>query len=295
MVEVGFAEPALHPRRDRPRLLGGTVGGGQRLGPGGQLLEGGPPDPLPRLDHDDRRPCPGRDRLGEGAEQERARGRAVGDGRRTHDHEIGGLGLAQDRVANRRRLAQDAVGVPARMLLQERAESVLGLGADRARHARRDHVEDFDPGVVPARQGIGELQGQLRVRSAADRDEDPPDLVERALLDHRDVAGRVPHHGVDRGREDRAGAGAPAAGGATAPAEDDEVGVQLPGGLDDALRRPPRRCAPAAGSGSPGGRSPGPSGAGVEPGGPGWRPRTGRRPRGPPRSRARSARRHAGR
>ena len=39
VVEVRFAEPALDPDRDRARLLGGAVGGGERLGPRGELVE----------------------------------------------------------------------------------------------------------------------------------------------------------------------------------------------------------------------------------------------------------------
>ena len=39
VVEVRLAEPALDPHRDGARLLGGPVGGGEGLGPRGQLLE----------------------------------------------------------------------------------------------------------------------------------------------------------------------------------------------------------------------------------------------------------------
>ena len=39
VVEVRLAEPALDPDRDGARLLGRAVGGGQGLGPGGQLVE----------------------------------------------------------------------------------------------------------------------------------------------------------------------------------------------------------------------------------------------------------------
>ena len=40
------------------------------------------------------------------------------------------LGLAEDGVADVGRLAQEAVGVAARVLLEERGEGVLGLGPD---------------------------------------------------------------------------------------------------------------------------------------------------------------------
>ena len=69
VVEVRLAEPALDPDRDGPRLLGGAVGGGQRLGPRGQLVEGRALDRLAGLDDHDRRLGAGRDRLRQRAEQ----------------------------------------------------------------------------------------------------------------------------------------------------------------------------------------------------------------------------------
>ena len=86
-----------------------------------------------------------------------------------------------------------------------------------------------------ARDGVGETERQLRVRPAADRDEDAPDLLRAALLDDRDVARRVAHDLVDGRREDGRAVAVAAAGRAPAPAEDDEVGLLLGRRLDDAL------------------------------------------------------------
>ncbi len=119
------------------------------------------------------------------------------------------------------------------MLLEEGRKGVLGLGADGARHARRDDVEDDDAGVVAAGKRIGKFEGELGVGPAADRDEDAPDLAERPLLDDGDVTRRLADDGVDRRRERRRPA-LPAR--LPAPAEDEEVGVDLPGRLDDPLR-----------------------------------------------------------
>ena len=69
MVEVRLAEPALDADRDRAGLLGGTVGGGEGLGPRGQLVEGVARDRLARA-HDDHRWLRARgDGLGQRAEQ----------------------------------------------------------------------------------------------------------------------------------------------------------------------------------------------------------------------------------
>jgi hypothetical protein len=127
--------------------------------------------------------------------------------------------------------------VATRVLLEERGEGVLGLGADAGRDAGRDHVEDDDPRVVAPGKCVGELQGELGVGAATDRDEDPLDLVEGALLDDRDVARRVADDRINRGREDGAVRGAATAG-APAPAEDEQVGVHLVRRLDDPLCRP---------------------------------------------------------
>ena len=68
VVEIRLAEPAFHLGRDRAGFLGGAVGGGERFGPGGQPVEGGPFDRVARLDDDDRRLGPGGDRLRQGPE-----------------------------------------------------------------------------------------------------------------------------------------------------------------------------------------------------------------------------------
>ena len=100
--------------------------------------------------------------------------------------------------------------------------------------------------VVPG-QRVGEAQGELGVRAAADRDEDPPDLGRAALLDDRDVARRLADDLVDRGRDDRAGsAERPVAGPSVAspltwivcrPPQPKmmQVGLLLGGRLDDPL------------------------------------------------------------
>ncbi len=71
------------------------------------------------------------------------------------------------------------------------------------------------------------------------RGQDPPDLPDAALLDHRDVARRVAHDLVDRGREDRLSPPRAGRAGVPAPPEDDQVRLLLGGQLDDALGRPP--------------------------------------------------------
>ena len=123
------------------------------------------------------------------------------------------------------------------VLLQEGREGVLRLGTDAGGDAGRDHVEDDDPGVVVPGERVGEFEGELGVGAAADGDEDPLDLAERALLDDRDVTGRRAHDSVDRGREDGAGRVASTAR-TPAPPEDEQIGVHLVRRLDDPLRRP---------------------------------------------------------
>ena len=235
MVEVRFAEPALDPDRDRAGFLGGAVGGGERLGPGRQLVEGGPLDRLAGLDDHHGRPGTGGDRLRQRAEQVRLAIRAAGLGGGAHDDQVRALGLAQDRVADVRRLAQDGLAATGDVLLDEGGQRPLGLGPDRERDAGRDEVEDDDRRVVMPRDRIGKAQGELGVRSAADRDEDAPDLLRAALLDDRDVARRFADDLVDRRREDGRAVAVAAAGGPAAPAEDDEVGLLLGRGLDDPL------------------------------------------------------------
>ena len=172
VVEVGLAEPALDPDRDRPALLGGAIGGGERLGARGQLLERRALDPFAGLDHDDRWLRAGRDRLGQRPEQVALAAGAAGLGRGAHDHEVGLLGLAQDGVPDVRRLAQDRLAAALDVLLDERGQGPLGLGAHGQGDPRRHEVEDDDRRIVVARDRVGEAQRQLGVRAAPDRDED---------------------------------------------------------------------------------------------------------------------------
>ena len=240
MVEVRFTEPALDPDRDRAGFLGGAVGGGERLRPArpaGRMSIA--LDRLAGLDDHDRRPGAGGDRLRQGTEQVRLAIRAAGLRGGAHDDQVRALGLAQDRVADVRRLPQDGLAATADVLLDECGESAFGLGPDRKGDARRHEVEDDDRRVVMPRDRIGEAQGELGVRSAADRDEDAPDLLRAALLDDRDVARRFADDLVDRRREDRRAGAVATASGPAAPAEDDEVGLLLGRGLDDPFGRVP--------------------------------------------------------
>ena len=237
VVEVRFAEPALDPDRHRPGLLGGSVGGGEGLGARGQLVERRALDHLPGLDDHDRRSRAGGDRLGQRAEQVRLAVGATGLGRGAHDQQVRLLGLAQDRVADVRRLAQDRLAATADVLLDEGRQGALGLGPDGERDARRDEVEDDDRRVVVAGDGVGVAQRELGVRPAADGHEHAPDLDRSALLDDRDVARRFAHDLVDRRREDHRPRPVTGSAGPPAPAEDDEVRLLLGRGLDDALGR----------------------------------------------------------
>ncbi len=235
MVEVRFTEPALDTDRDRAGFLGGAVRGGKRLGLGGQLVERGPFDRLAGLDDHHGRPSAGGDRLRQCAEQVRLAIRPAGLGRGAHDDQVRALGLAQDGVPDVRRLAQDGLAATGDVLLDEGGEGAFGLGPDGKRDARRDQVEDDDRRVVMPGDRIGKAQGELRVWSAADRDEDAPDLLRAALLDDSDVARRFADDLVDRRREDGRARAVATAGCPAAPAEDDEVGLLLGRGLDDPL------------------------------------------------------------
>ena len=234
VVEVRFAEPALDAGRHGPGLLGRPVGGGEGLGPRRQLLERLAADGLARLDDDDGRARARGDRLGHRPEQVRrdvARGRR---GRRAHDHEIGPVGLAEDRVPDVGRLPDDRLDPGRRVLPDEGGEGPLGLGPDGEGDPRRDDVEGHEVGVVAEGDRVGEAEGQLGVGTAADRHHDPPDLAGPALLHDGDVAGRVANDLLDRRRE-RGDRGIAVGGRLAAPAEDDEVGVELGGRFDDPL------------------------------------------------------------
>ena len=101
-------------------------------------------------------------------------------------------------------LAQDRLRARGHVLAGERGERVLGLGADGLGDAGRHEVHHRDRGAVAVRERVREPQRQLRVRAAADRDEDAPDLARAALLDHGDVARGLAHDLVDRGGDHRA-------------------------------------------------------------------------------------------
>ena len=164
---------------------------------------------------------------------------AGGRGRCTHDDQVGSLGLAQDRVPDVGRFLEEGFAAALHVLLHERRQGVLRLGANGHRDPRRDQVQDDDRGVVVAGDGVCVAHGELGMRSASDRDQDPPDRPGAPLLDHGDVAWGVADDLVDRRREDRR-SGLVAGRRLAAPAEDDEVRFLLLGGLDDAFR-----CVPA--------------------------------------------------
>ena len=134
------------------------------------------------------------------------------------------------------------------VLLDERRQGPLGLRPDGPGDPRRDDVEDRDGRAVVGADRVGEGQGQLGMRAAPDRHEDPLDLGCPALLDHGDVAGRRPDDLVDRGRDDRGRLGHRAGAPPRAvrrrlavgvdrvpatPAEDQQVGLFVRGRLDD--------------------------------------------------------------
>ena len=131
-------------------------------------------------------------------------------------------------------LLEERLGATLHVRLDEGGEGALGLGPDRQGDPGRDEVEDDDGCVVMASDGVGVPDGELGVRAAADRHEDPLDLLGAALLDDGDVARRVADDLVDRRRED--GRAVVVAGARlAAPAEDDQVRLLLGGRLDDAL------------------------------------------------------------
>ena len=237
VVEVRFTEPALDARRDGAGLLGCPVRGGQRLRLRGEGVERRAADGLAGLDDHDGRLRARGDGLGECPEQVRIGAVAARGGRCAHDHEVGLLGLAQDGVADVGGLAQDGLALALEVLLDERGQGTFRLGADRHRDAGRDEVEHDDRGAVVGGDRVGEADRELGVRAAADGHEHALDLARATLLDDRDVARGLAHDLVDgRGEDGRAAVATVAAGGRlAAPAEDDEVGLLLGGGLRDAL------------------------------------------------------------
>src|SRR5258706_14639736 len=71
--------------------------------------------------------------------------------------------------------------------------------------------------------------------AAADRHHDPLEVADASLLDDGDIAWRLAQDLVDRRREGK-GHAIPSGRRLAAPAEHDEVGLELRGRLDDALR-----------------------------------------------------------
>ncbi len=156
-------------------------------------------------------------------------------GRRAHDHDVGGLGLAQDGVADVGGLADGLLHLAVGVLADEMGQGPLRLRSNALGDAAWHEVQGHDLRLVAVGQGVGEAQRQLGVRAAADRHEDAADLRRAALLDHRDVARRVANDLVDGRREDRCLGSGPGRRGLAAPAEDDQVGVEFRRRLDDAL------------------------------------------------------------
>ena len=148
---------------------------------------------------------------------------------------------ASRRIAARTFGASRRIASPSalQVLLHERGQRVLGLGADGRRDPRRDEVEDRHRRPVRLGDRVGETDRELGVWPAADRHEDPPDRRSAALLDDRDVARRVAHDLVDRRREHGRAVAVASVRRLAAPAEDHEVRLLLAGCLDDALGRAP--------------------------------------------------------
>ncbi len=122
------------------------------------------------------------------------------------------------------------------MLLDEARQRPLGLRSNYRGNVGRHDVHDVDGRLEVATQGRGVDQRQLGVRAAAHGSQDARHVLDAALLDDRDVARRVAHDLVDRGREDSVRLALAAR--PTAPAEDDQIGLVLRSQLDDALCRP---------------------------------------------------------
>ena len=177
VVEVRFAEPALDAGGDGARLLGGTVGGDERLRLRCQLSNVAPPISSRVLTTTTEGLARARDRLGQRPEQVRVHAVAAGHRRRAHHDEVRLLGLAQDGVADVRRLAQDGLALALEVLLDERREGPFRLRPDGHRDARRDEVEHDDRRAVVGRDRVGEADRQLGVGTAADRHEDTLDLA----------------------------------------------------------------------------------------------------------------------
>ena len=257
-VERVLGEPLVDDRRQRVAALRVRVGVGERALRRPQLVEGRGAERLLRLHHDDRRARLADDRLRHRPEQVAPVAampalRRLGTG--THDDEVVVGGLADDRGAHARPLAEDADHAPpAAVLAHECVERLLLAGERPLADALRHDVHDHHLRAEALPQVAGEANGELGVWTAADGDQDRADVVEAALLDDRDVARRLADDGVDRGGEDRwrsrlgtrqprlgglrLGAGGLGRGARPRPAEDDEIGPFLADRLDDAVGRP---------------------------------------------------------
>ena len=202
-------------------------------------------------------------------------------GGRTHDHEPGAVRLAQDRRRRRSSPSTSRAGEAlAVRVLRGRTRPALA----RPGHGRLGSMSGGTtcststsaPKAGPsasAKRRASSACGPPRTGTRMRRTS-----LDAALLDDRDVAGRVAHDLVDGRAED--GLGRSAAGtlaarlrGGPAPAEEDEVGLLF--------RRPPRRCPrPRGGRCGPWSaarrrpaRTPARAAAGDAPGARGWRPR----------------------
>ena len=191
------------------------------------------------------------------------------------DHQLGAFRLAHDGLGDVLALHDERPAALRGMAMDERGQGALGLGADRGIDVGRQHVQDVDRRVERARQGIGEVERQLGMWSAADRSEDAFDMTDAALLDDGDVARRVAHDLVDGRAEDRC-PGTLSSARSSAPAEEDELRLFLGGQLDDALGGSPADAHDGPHLHARSARTRAPAGAAGAPGAPWWRP-----PRGP--------------
>jgi hypothetical protein len=119
----------------------------------------------------------------------------------------------------------------ARVLTNAGLQRALRLRAYRGCHVARYDVQHIDLRIEVTAQRIGKAHRKLGMRSAAHGRQDALDARHAALLDDRDVAGRLAHHLVDRRAEHRGRAASTS--GPSAPAKENEVGLLFGGGLDD--------------------------------------------------------------
>ena len=166
VVEVRFGEPALDPGGDGAGLLGGAIGGRERLGLRGAAARTSPGRSVSRVFTT---MTVGFARLaiasGSAPNSVGRRRRRRRLGRRAHHDEVGALGLAQDRVADVRAPRHEPRPRPLQVLADELGEGVFGLGADGGSDPGRDEVEDVHRrrrgarrsrrhSAAPARRGV---------------------------------------------------------------------------------------------------------------------------------------------